>query len=324
MRTRCNRVRGARRRTPSQLARAGSKEARIPKGSGPLSFLALPRLPQLNRDLPGRQVAAAPRPPRTATPAALAAGCSLTSCSEATPVLAGRSFSQHADVAQLAEHDLARVGATSSRLVIRSMSGVSAHKRRSAGVHVRGHAAGHVQRCDWCTGRGACGHSRHGSLQRMSRSSSGQGHRAFNSEITGSTPVRDARQEPSAQVRLEGGIGRNDWAAPEPVTGHVTGGVAQMEERLLCKQRVVGSKPAISTSSRGVWQRGRLRLPVKQFPRTRWFESINAHHSSSHPGPRSGLTCSVNSVARVPACLAGSRGFDSRTGRQVLFHHMPR
>ena len=27
--------------------------------------------------------------------------------------------------------------------------------------------------------------------------------------------------------------------------------------------------------------------------------------------------CSVNSVARVPACLAGSRGFDSRTGRQM-------
>ncbi len=28
--------------------------------------------------------------------------------------------------------------------------------------------------------------------------------------------------------------------------------------------------------------------------------------------------CSVNSVARVPACLAGSRGFDSRTGRQMF------
>lgn len=39
----------------------------------------------------------------------------------------------------------------------------------------------------------------------MSRSSSGPGHRAFNSEITGSTPVRDARQEPSALARLEGG-----------------------------------------------------------------------------------------------------------------------
>lgn len=27
--------------------------------------------------------------------------------------------------------------------------------------------------------------------------------------------------------------------------------------------------------------------------------------------------CFVNSVARVPACLAGSRGFDSRTKRQI-------
>ena len=44
-------------------------------------------------------------------------------------------------------------------------------------------------------------------------------------------------------------IGRNDWAAPEPVTG--------------------------------------------------WMH------------------CLVNSVARVPACLAGSRGFDSRTKRQI-------
>lgn len=30
--------------------------------------------------------------------------------------------------------------------------------------------------------------------------------------------------------------------------------------------------------------------------------------------------CFVNSVARVPACLAGSRGFDSRTERQTHFN----
>ena len=31
---------------------------------------------------------------------------------------------------------------------------------------------------------------------------------------------------------------------------------------------------------KGVWQRGRLRLPVKQSPtRTRWFESIRTHHA---------------------------------------------
>ena len=37
-RTRCNRAREARRRTPSQLARAGSKEARNPQGSGPFPW----------------------------------------------------------------------------------------------------------------------------------------------------------------------------------------------------------------------------------------------------------------------------------------------
>ena len=36
----------------------------------------------------------------------------------------------------------------------------------------------------------------------------------------------------------------------------------------------------------------------------------------AHGHSRSGF-CFVNSVARVPACLAGSRGFDSRTKRQI-------
>ena len=34
--------------------------------------------------------------------------------------------------------------------------------------------------------------------------------------------------------------------------------------------------------------------------------------------PASSTRCPVNSVARVPACLAGSRGFDSRTGSQCF------
>ena len=37
------------------------------------------------------------------------------------------------------------------------------------------------------------------------------------------------------------------------------------------------------------------------------FEPRHFHH-----------VCLVNSAARVPACLAGSRGFDSRTRRQMI------
>ena len=185
MRTRCNRARGARRRTPLP-----ARKSRLERGpdSERIRAFVIPGAAQASSTQPrlaGQAGRSGPRPPWTATSAALAAGGSLTSCSEATPVLAGRSFSQHADVAQLAEHDLARVGTTSSRLVIRSMSGVSAHKRRSAGVHVRDHAAGHVQRCAWCTGRGACGHSRHGSFS-CPRSSAGSSSRL----VSGRSRVR--------------------------------------------------------------------------------------------------------------------------------------
>lgn len=184
MRTRCIRAREARRRTPSQLARAGSKEARIPQGSGPSSLGWSQRSARAHKPSTvarlGRRAAACPGQALENTPpAAWAAGRSLTSCRETTPVLAGRRSRTSADVAQWVERDLARVEATSSRLVIRSMSGVSVRKRGFAGVHVRGHAAGHVQRVAWCTGPFACGHSRHGF--HVSRSSRGQGRRAFTS-----------------------------------------------------------------------------------------------------------------------------------------------
>lgn len=40
------------------------------------------------------------------------------------------------------------------------------------------------------------------------------------------------------------------------------------------------------------------------------------------PEPVTGWNCFVNSVARVPACLAGSRGFESRTRRQFVYIHL--
>ena len=54
-------------------------------------------------------------------------GCSLTTCCEATSVLADGLPRKYADVAQQAERDHAMVEATSSRLVFRSTSGVSFH-----------------------------------------------------------------------------------------------------------------------------------------------------------------------------------------------------
>lgn len=85
--------------------------------------------------------------------------------------------------------------------------------------------------------------------------------------------------------------------------------IAQQVERRVEGACVGGSKPSLGTRSQnlvssagiqsaglrsrrshvrvvhevpttGAWQRGRLRLPVKQSPtRTRWFESIRTHHS---------------------------------------------
>lgn len=51
----------------------------------------------------------------------------------------------------------------------------------------------------------------------------------------------------------------------------------------------------------GAWQRGRLRLPVKQSPtRTRWFESIRTHQ-----------LCRASSTGRAAASKAEGSRFDS-------------
>ena len=185
-----------------------------------------------------------------------------------------------ADVAQWAERDHAMVEATSSRLVIRSTSGVSLHsvaarhgvggagcarplaRSRAARHHIRRDARVWAQP-KWisialvaqqaeqppCKRQAARSNRRRGHQTRRVRLA-GRGHRAFipgtRVRIPHATPVNRSPRRAHAS-RAE--IGRNDWAAPEPVTG--------------------------------------------------WND------------------CLVNSAARVPACLAGSRGFDSRTRRQI-------
>jgi hypothetical protein len=98
-------------------------------------------------------------------------GRSLTSCCETISVLADGSSCNFADVAQQAERDYAMVEATSSKLVIRSTSGVSMHSAAAQrGVGVAGCARpwpGHVQRVTTSDGTLAFGHSRSGTAQAL-------------------------------------------------------------------------------------------------------------------------------------------------------------
>jgi hypothetical protein len=181
-------------------------------------------------------------------------GRSLTSCRKATSVLADGSSCTFADVAQQEERGHAMAEATSSRLVIRSTSGVSMHSAAAShGVDGPGCARpwpSHVQRDTnvrrdarvwaqpkWillalvaqleelppCKRQVARSNRRRGHHQTCRVRLDGRGHRAFNPGTLGSNPARDARTRSPRRAhasRVE--IGRNDWAAPEPVTGWIS------------------------------------------------------------------------------------------------------
>lgn len=86
-------------------------------------------------------------------------------------------------------------------------------------------------------------------------------------------------QKPLANFRFEGGNRPQRWGGAGTRHRMAHGGVAQRSvEQPPCKRQAAGSNPVTSTTNQRL----------------------------------------VNSVARVPACLAGSRGFDSRTGRQNI------
>ena len=172
------------------------------------------------------------------------------------------------------------VEATSSRLVIRSTSGVSLHsvaarpgvggagcarplaRSRAARHHIRRDARVWAQpkwnhrsprssagRAAACKRQAARSNRRRGHQTRRVRLA-GRGHHSFKVDTRVRIPhATPANRSPRRTHASRAEIGRNDWAAPEPVTG--------------------------------------------------WND------------------CLVNSAARVPACLAGSRGFDSRTRRQI-------
>ena len=171
--------------------------------------------------------------------------------------------------------------ATSSKLVIRSTSGVSMHSAAAShGVDGPGCARprpSHVQRDTnvrrdarvwaqpkWillalvaqleelppCKRQVARSNRRRGHHQTCRVRLDGRGHRAFNPGTLGSNPARDASTRSPRRAhasRVE--IGRNDWAAPEPVTGWISfGGVAQHSaEQPPCKRQAAGSNPVTST-----------------------------------------------------------------------------
>jgi hypothetical protein len=101
--------------------------------------------------------------PTVATTRAMARrGRSLTSCRGATSVLAGMSTSQYAEVAQLVARDFAKVEATGSSPVFRSIPGVPVHKHWLTPLCMcscRGTSAA-TRLGHWAV---ACGHSRNGS-----------------------------------------------------------------------------------------------------------------------------------------------------------------
>jgi hypothetical protein len=99
-------------------------------------------------------------------------GRSLTSCRETTSVLADGLSRTFADVAQQEERDHAMVEATSSKLVIRSTSGVSMHSAaallwcwRCGMCATQGRS--HVQRDTTSDGMLAFGHSRSGNTHAL-------------------------------------------------------------------------------------------------------------------------------------------------------------
>ena len=182
-------------------------------------------------------------------------GRSLTTCCEATSVLADgmpRNFCGCSSVGRARpRHESWVIGATSSRLVIRSTSGVSFHsvaarhgvggagcarplaRPRAARHHIRRDARVWAQP-KWisialvaqqaeqppCKRQAARSNRRRGHHQTSRVRLDGPRTPLFQGGYAGSNPARDASTRNPRRAhasRVE--IGRTDWAAPESVTG---------------------------------------------------------------------------------------------------------
>lgn len=162
-RTRCTREREWRSRIPPS-----SQEARSPKGFRAFLFFHPPTPHR------GRQPRCSDR--WIAPPGNGQRGRSLTTQREVAPVTGRRLISHFADVAQLVARNLAKVEATGSSPVVRSIhtiSGVPVHKHWAGSVCMcAGAAAPACSEWSGLLGGFACGHSRDGSFS-CPRSSAG-------------------------------------------------------------------------------------------------------------------------------------------------------
>ena len=171
------------------------------------------------------------------------------------------------------------VEATSSRLVIRSTSGVSLHsvaarhgvggagcarplaRSRAARHHIRRDARVWAQP-KWisialvaqqaeqppCKRQAARSNRRRGRHQTSRVRLDGRGHRAFNPgtrvRIPHATP---ANRSPRGAHASRAEIGRNDWAAPEPVTGWIASSVDSVARVPSCAVRGHVGEPCLFT-----------------------------------------------------------------------------
>jgi hypothetical protein len=179
-----------------------------------------------------------------------------------------------ADVAQLAERGASNAEATSSRLVIRSTSGVSFHsvaarhgvggtgcarplaRSRAARHHIRRDARVWAQP-KWISIALVAQQAEQPPCKRQaarstrarpdkSRSSRRPRTPLFQGGYAGSNPARDASTRNPRRAHASGvEIGRNDWAAPEPVTGWKSiASLTQWPECRPVQPEAAGSNPA--------------------------------------------------------------------------------
>ncbi len=141
----------------------------------------------------------------------------------------GRRLVLHfADVAQQGERGHAMAEATSSRLVIRSTSGVSMHSEATR------------------QGVGGPGCARSLARSRAARHHIRRDARVWAQPkwifslvafVESSNPARDTRsRSPRRAHASRAETGRNDWAAPEPVTGWITRGCRSTPGRAAAQQ----------------------------------------------------------------------------------------